>query len=127
MFRDFVSVLRRIVNDLKLNTIITHSTLWNGPEEVVKFAEWWKILYESEMVDHPLLYLHMSHYQPPSVTRYEPVELAYRIAWNRSVFPSIFKKANLILCTTPVEMEHMTKLGCPPEKMFLYPGGSIGI
>ena len=123
MFRDFISVLRRIVNDLKLNTIITHSTLWNGPEEVVKFAEWWKILYESKMVDHPLLYLHMPHYQPPSVTRYEPVERAYRIAWNRSVFSSIFKKANLILCTTPVEMEHMTKLGCPPEKMFLYPGG----
>ncbi|MGD0331201.1 MAG: glycosyltransferase family 4 protein [Nitrososphaeria archaeon] len=122
MFRDFISVLKRIVDDLNLNTIITHSTLWNGPEEVVKFSEWWNILYESKMVDHSLIYLHMSHYQPPLVSRYEPIELAYRVAWNRSFFPLIFKKADLILCTTPIEMEHMTKLGCPPKKLFLYLG-----
>jgi len=126
MFRDSISVLRRISTDLNLNTIITHSTLWNGPEEVAKFKEWWKILYESKMVDHPLIYLHMSHYQPPSVSRYEPIELAYRVAWNRSVFPLIFQEADMILCTTPVEMEHMTRFGCPPEKLFLYPGGLDG-
>jgi D-inositol-3-phosphate glycosyltransferase len=126
MFRDFISVLRRIVDDLNLNTIITHSTLWNGPEEVVKFTEWWKILYESEMTEQSLNYLHMSHYQPPSVTRYEPIELAFRLAWNRSIFPSIFKQADLILCTTPIEMEHMSGFGCQSDKLFLYPGGLDG-
>ena len=123
MLRDFISVLRRIVDDLNLNTIITHSTLWNGPEEVVKFTEWWKILYESKMIEQPLNYLHMSHFQPPSVTRYEPIELAFRVAWNRSIFPSIFKQADLILCTTPIEMNHMTGFGCQSDKLFLYPGG----
>ena len=39
-FSDFVGVLTNIVDDLKLNVLITHSTLWNGPEEVVKFVVW---------------------------------------------------------------------------------------
>jgi hypothetical protein len=33
-FRDFVHVLEKIVDEYKLNVLITHSTLWNGPEEV---------------------------------------------------------------------------------------------
>jgi D-inositol-3-phosphate glycosyltransferase len=39
-FVDFVGTLTNIVDDLKLNVLITHSTLWNGPEEVVKFVVW---------------------------------------------------------------------------------------
>src|SRR4030042_6861282 len=39
-FRDFVPVLERIVDEFKLNVLITHSTLWNGPEEVAKFVAW---------------------------------------------------------------------------------------
>lgn len=32
-FRDFVQVLERIVDEFKLNVLITHSTLWNGPKK----------------------------------------------------------------------------------------------
>ena len=39
-FRDFISVLERIVDGFHLDVLITHSTLWNGPEEVARFIEW---------------------------------------------------------------------------------------
>src|SRR5580698_1263375 len=39
-FVDFIATLSKIVDDLKLNVLVTHSTLWNGPEETAKFVEW---------------------------------------------------------------------------------------
>ncbi len=40
LFKDSIHTLERIVNDFKLNVLITHSTLWNGPEDAAKFVEW---------------------------------------------------------------------------------------
>ena len=36
-FKDFISILEKIVDYFQLDVLITHSTLWNGPEEVAKF------------------------------------------------------------------------------------------
>jgi D-inositol-3-phosphate glycosyltransferase len=39
-FRDPIQVLAKVVDEFNLNVLITHSTLWNGPEEVAKFISW---------------------------------------------------------------------------------------
>ncbi len=39
-FADFVANLAKIVDEYGLDVLITHSTLWNGPEETAKFVEW---------------------------------------------------------------------------------------
>lgn len=123
MFRDFVSILRDFVDRFNLDIIISHSTLWNGPEEITKFMVWKKMLKEIGLDEREVIYAHMSHYQPPDPIRYHMIESAYRIAWNTMVFPHIFNVAKLILCLTPIEEGQMISMGAKKEQCHLYPGG----
>ena len=100
-FADFVGVLTNIVDDLKLNVLITHSTLWNGPEEVVKFVAWRRKMAQGGAPRSPLIFCHMSHFQEPNDERYAIVERSYREAWNNVILPQVMAEANLILVTTP--------------------------
>ena len=67
-FKDIVHTLERIVNDFQLNVLITHSTLWNGPEEVAKFVEWRRNIKALGGYQAPLIFCHMSHFQEPYQT-----------------------------------------------------------
>ena len=122
-FKDIVQTLENIVNDLQLNVLITHSTLWNGPEEVAKFVEWRRNIKALGGYPAPLIYCHMSHYQEPSPKRYSLVERSFRLAWNRLSLRTILRVANLILVVTPYEEEAKLKMGAAREKLFLFPGG----
>ena len=122
-FRDFIPVLERIVDGFHLDVLITHSTLWNGPEEVAKFIEWRRYMKRIGGYRDPLVFCHMSHFQEPSPKRYSLTERSFRVAWNRLTLPQIFSTANLILVVTPLEKEAKVKMGAKPEKCFLYPGG----
>ncbi|HUI00089.1 MAG TPA: glycosyltransferase family 4 protein [Nitrososphaerales archaeon] len=122
-FVDFVGVLTSIVDDLKLNVIITHSTLWNGPEEVVKFVAWRKRMAAGGAPRTPLIFCHMSHFQDASDERYAIAERSYREAWNNVILPQILAEADLILVTTPYEAASMKKLGARDDSLFLFPGG----
>jgi len=123
VFRDFISTLERIVEKFQLDVLITHSTLWNGPEEVVKFIEWRRYMKNIGGYQDPLVFCHMSHFQEPSPKRYSLTERSFRIAWNRLTLPQIFSTANLILVVTPLEKETKVKMGAKAEKCFLFPGG----
>jgi glycosyltransferase involved in cell wall biosynthesis len=123
MFRDFVSVLRKLVDNLKLDVIISHSTLWNGPEDITKFITWNRMLKEQGLGEREVIYAHMPHYQPPDPNLYSILERTYRVAWNTTVFPHIFGTAKLILCTTPIEVSQMLSMGARKEQCLLYPGG----
>lgn len=122
-FTDFVGLLTTIVDDLKLNVLITHSTLWNGPEEVVKFVAWRRKMAQGGAPRSPLIFCHMSHFQEPNDERYAIVERSYREAWNNVILPQVIAEANLILVTTPHEANFMKGLGAKDEKIFLFPGG----
>jgi glycosyltransferase involved in cell wall biosynthesis len=122
-FVDFVGVLTSVVDDLKLNVIITHSTLWNGPEEVVKFVAWRKKMASGGAPRSPLIFCHMSHFQEPNDERYAIVERSYREAWNNVILPQVLTEADLVLVTTPYEANSMKELGAEGEKLFLFPGG----
>jgi glycosyltransferase involved in cell wall biosynthesis len=122
-FRDIVQTLENIVNDYQLNVLITHSTLWNGPEEVAKFVEWRRNIKALGGYPAPLIFCHMSHYQEPSPKRYSLVERSFRMAWNRLSLRTILRVANLILVVTPYEEEAKIKMGAPKERLFLFPGG----
>jgi D-inositol-3-phosphate glycosyltransferase len=122
-FVDFVGVLTNIVDDLKLNVLITHSTLWNGPEEVVKFVEWRRRMAEDGAPRSPLVFCHMSHFQEATDERYALVERSYREAWNDVILPQILRQADLVLVTTPIEAGFMKRMGAKDEKVFLFPGG----
>jgi D-inositol-3-phosphate glycosyltransferase len=122
-FRDFVSVLERIVDKFHLDVLISHSTLWNGPEEAAKFIEWRRYMKSIGGYRDPLVFCHMSHFQGPSSKRYSLAERSFRVAWNRLTLPQIFSAANLILVVTPLEKKAKVKLGAKSEKIFLYPGG----
>lgn len=123
MFRDTQAVLRNLVEDLNIDTFIVHSTLWNGPEEVARFKMWSEMLRNEGLWDKKIRFIFMAHYQPPSPIHYPPLERMYREVWNRTAFPLIFKAADLILCTTPLEIEEMVKMGAEKEKCLLFPGG----
>jgi len=123
VFRDFVSTLERIVEKFQLDVLITHSTLWNGPEEVAKFIEWRRDMRNMGGYQDPLVFCHMSHFQEPSPRRYSLTERSFRIAWNRLTLPQIFSSANLILVVTPLEKEAKVKMGAEAEKCLLFPGG----
>jgi D-inositol-3-phosphate glycosyltransferase len=123
VFRDFISTLSNIVERFRLDVLITHSTLWNGPEEVVKFIEWRRYVRSIGGYEDPLVFCHMSHFQEPTPKRYSLMERSFRIAWNRLTLPQIFSTANLILVVTPFEKEAKVKLGAEEEKCFLFPGG----
>jgi D-inositol-3-phosphate glycosyltransferase len=123
LFRDFMSTLERIVDKFKLDVLITHSTLWNGPEEVAKFIEWRRYMKNIGGYQDPLVFCHMAHFQEPSPKRYSLTELSFRIAWNRLTLPQIFSTANLLIVVTPLEKEAKVKMGAKAEKCFLFPGG----
>jgi D-inositol-3-phosphate glycosyltransferase len=122
-FTDFVGVLTNIADDLKLNVLITHSTLWNGPEEIVKFVAWRRKMAQGGAPGSPLIFCHMSHFQEPSDERYAIVERSYREAWNNVILPQVLAEADLVLVTTPYEANSMKELGAKDEKLFLFPGG----
>jgi glycosyltransferase involved in cell wall biosynthesis len=122
-FKDIVHTLERIVNDFQLNVLITHSTLWNGPEEVAKFVEWRRNIKALGGFRAPLIFCHMSHFQEPSASRYSVVERSYRMAWNRLSLRTILRVANLILVVSPLEREAKVRLGAPRERCLLFPGG----
>src|SRR4030043_1022705 len=123
VFRDFISVLEKIVDKFQLDVLITHSTLWNGPEEVAKFVEWRRDMKNTGGYQDLLVFCHMSHFQEPSPKRYSLVERSFRIAWNKLTLPQIFSTANLILVVTTLEKEAKVKMGAKAEKCFLFPGG----
>jgi glycosyltransferase involved in cell wall biosynthesis len=123
VFRDFISTLERIVEKFQLDVLITHSTLWNGPEEVAKFIAWRRDIRSIGGYEDPLVFCHMSHFQEPSPSRYSLTERSFRIAWNKLTLPQIFSTANLILVVTPLEKDAKVKMGAEAEKCFLFPGG----
>ncbi|MFB3890049.1 MAG: glycosyltransferase [Candidatus Bathyarchaeia archaeon] len=123
VFRDFISTLEKIVDEFKLDVLITHSTLWNGPEEVAKFVEWRRYMKDIGGYEDPLVFCQMSHFQEPTPKRYSLTERSFRTAWNRLTLPQIFSTANLIIVVTPLEKEAKVKMGANPEKCFLFPGG----
>jgi len=122
-FKDIVHTLEGIVNDFQLNVLITHSTLWNGPEEVAKFVEWRRNIKALGGYSAPLIFCHMSHFQEPSPRRYSLSERSYRMAWNRLSLRTILRVANLILVVTPYEEDAKVKMGAPKERCVLFPGG----
>lgn len=123
MFRDFITVLKNLDETLGIDILITHSTLWNGPEETAKWVMWKRLMKSLGETVTPTVYAHMSHYQPPDPSRYDPIERAFRMAWNTTTFQSIFKAADLILCVTNVEAEEMVVHGARPEQIHIFPGG----
>lgn len=122
-FRDFVPVLEDIVDEFKLNVLVTHSTLWNGPEEVAKFVSWRRYMKDLGGYADPIVFCHMSHFQEPSAKHYSLVEGTFRMAWNRLSLSQILKTANLVLVVTPIEKEAKVKMGADPKKCFLFPSG----
>ena len=123
VFRDFISTLEKIVDKFELDVLITHSTLWNGPEEVAKFVEWRRYMKEIGGYQDPLVFCQMSHFQEPTPKRYSLTELSFRTVWNRLTLPQLFSTANLTIVLTPLEKEAKVKMGVDPEKCFLFPGG----
>jgi hypothetical protein len=87
MFKNFVDILRRINENFNVNALITHSTLWNGPEDTAKYVMWRRMLTTFSLESGSIFYAHMSHYQPPDSTRYDVAERTYRLAWNHMAFP----------------------------------------
>jgi len=123
MLIDLLEILNEIDRELGIDVVITHSTLWNGPEDVAKWVMWRKINRLLGGRTNIPVFAHMSHYQPPDPIRYCTYERAYRIAWNYLLFPVIFRACDLILCTTPLEAEDMLMMGAPPNKIHIFPGG----
>jgi glycosyltransferase involved in cell wall biosynthesis len=122
-FRDFISILEKIVDKFQLDVLITHSTLWNGPEDAAKFVEWRRYMKGIGGYQDPLVFCQMSHFQEPTPKRYSLAERSFRTVWNRLTLPQIFSIANLIIVVTPFEKEAKLKMGADPEKFFLFPGG----
>jgi D-inositol-3-phosphate glycosyltransferase len=123
VFKDDVHTLEKIVSDFQLDVLITHSTLWNGPEAVAKFVEWRRNIRALGGYQDPLVFCHMSHYQEPSPRRYSLTERSYRMAWNGLSLKTILRVANLILVVTPFEEESKVKMGALRGKCILFPGG----
>ncbi len=122
-FVDFVSTLGKIVDDLKLDVLVTHSTLWNGPEDTAKFVEWRRNQVKGGATVLSPTFCQMSHFQEPSEERYDLKERSYRAAWNASSLPAVMKAADFVLVTTPYEKEQMKKMGVEDKKLILFPGG----
>ncbi len=123
VFKDFISTLNQIVDDFGLNVLITHSTLWNGPEETAKFIAWRRDMRKVGGYYDPIVFCHMSHFQEPSSQRYSLPELTYRTAWNKISLSKILEAANLVLVVTPFERQAKIEMGAKLEKCLLYPGG----
>jgi glycosyltransferase involved in cell wall biosynthesis len=123
MFRNFVDTLRNIVNGFRIDVLVANSTLWNGPEETAKFIMWKRTMRELGLDEGQVVFCHMPHYQPPDPYHYEVTERSFRMAWNRLAYPQIFRTANLILVTTPLEERYMVKMGANEDQCYLFPGG----
>ena len=123
VFRDFISILEKIVDEYRLDVLITHSTLWNGPEDAAKFVEWRRYMKDIGGYQDPLVFCQMSHFQEPTPKRYSLAERSFRTVWNRLTLPQIFSIANIIIVVTPFEKEAKVKMGANPERFFLFPGG----
>ncbi|MDD4877096.1 MAG: glycosyltransferase family 4 protein [Dehalococcoidales bacterium] len=123
VFRDFIHTLETIVDHFGLNVLITHSTLWNGPEEVAKFVMWRRGMRNMGGYKDPIVFCQMSHLQEASSQRYSLTELTFRTAWNKFSLSKIIETANLILVVTPYEGESQIRMGAKPEQCFLFPGG----
>ena len=124
MFSDFLSNLSKIVDDLRLDVLVTHSTLWNGPEETAKFVEWRRNQARGGAPINPVVFCHMSHFQEPSDDRYDLEERTFREAWNKVSLPTILRVADFVLVTTPDEKEAMKKAAnVRDDKFVLFPGG----
>ena len=123
LFRNFVGILTKIVSDLKLNVLITHSTLWNGPEDTIKFVVWNRRLAREGAQNSPILFCHMSHFQEASDERYTVEERTFREVWNRISLEEIMRHADFVIVTTPLEREQMKALGADDSKFVLLPGG----
>jgi D-inositol-3-phosphate glycosyltransferase len=124
-FDDFVPTLDRLVGELDLDVLITHSTLWNGPELVAGFVAWRRKMSREEAKRTPLLFCHMSHYQPPIAGRYSLRERTYREVWNEHSLARVVKEADLLLITTPAAGRAMIDLGAKESQLFLFPGGIV--
>lgn len=122
-FVGFTSVLTALVDDLKLDVLVTHSTLWNGPEDAARFVEWKRNQAKGGAPVGKLVLCHMSHFQDPSEERYDLDERTYRQTWNGTTLPMVMKLADFVLVTTPYEMEMMKKMGVEDSKLILFPGG----
>ncbi|HXW36944.1 MAG TPA: glycosyltransferase family 4 protein [Nitrososphaerales archaeon] len=123
LFRNFVGVLSQIVSDLKLNVLITHSTLWNGPEDATKFVVWNRQMNDKGAYNPPILLCHMSHFQEASDERYTLEERTFRETWNAVSLKDILQQADFVLVTTPIERSQMKELGADESKCILMPGG----
>jgi len=123
MFVGFIEILNELDRELGVDVVVTHSTLWNGPEDVAKWVTWRRMYRLLSGDAHVPVYAHMSHHQLPDPIRYSNYERSYRLAWSRLIFPMIFQSCDLILCLTPLEVEDMLALGAPPDKIHVFPGG----
>ncbi|HEY6282311.1 MAG TPA: glycosyltransferase family 4 protein [Nitrososphaerales archaeon] len=122
-FVGFMSVLTALIDELKLDVLVTHSTLWNGPEDAARFVEWKRNQAKGGAPVGKLVFCHMSHFQEPSEERYDLDERTYRQTWNGTTLPMVMKLADFVLVTTPYERELMKKMGVEDSKLVLFPGG----
>ena len=121
-FTNFVSALDRIAEELDLDVLITHSTLWNGPDLAALFVSWKKRIVAHEGGRRPL-FCHMSHYQPPTSWHYSKKERGWRQTWNDYVLGRIIREADMLLVATPAAERHMVELGARRDQCLLFPGG----
>jgi D-inositol-3-phosphate glycosyltransferase len=120
---DFIDALGKIVDNFKLNVLITHSTLWNGPEEILKFIQWRRNLAQNGVPSLNPVFCHMSHFQEASAERYQILERSFREAWDETSLRQIVREADLIIVVSPREKEIMKARGATDSKCFLFPGG----
>jgi D-inositol-3-phosphate glycosyltransferase len=121
-FSNFASVLDRIVGELDLDVLITHSTLWNGPDIAAQFVSWKRRMFE-ERGERRLVFCHMSHFHPPAKETYSMQEREWRRSWNEYVLRRIIKETDFLLVATPNGERHMVELGARREQCLLFPGG----
>ncbi len=121
-FNNFISILDRIVGELHLDVLITHSTLWNGPDLAAQFVSWKRKVF-AERGEGQLLLFHMSHFQPAARQRYSLQEREWRRSWNNYVLRRVIREADRLLVTTPNAERHMVELGASREQCMLFPGG----
>lgn len=121
-FTNFVSVLDRIVGELDLDVLIAHSTLWNGPDLTALFTAWKKRL-GADGKGKRIMFVHMSHFQPPASGRYALQEREWRRTWNDYVLRRVVSEADFLLVTTPAAERYMVELGARRDQCLLFPGG----
>ena len=122
-FKNFTAITHRLVEEFNLNVLITHSTLWNGPDLAAQFVAWQRQLKAHESTAKKLLFCHMSHFQTPAEERYSLRERTYREVWNEYSLARIIREADLLLVVSPVIEQEMLRLGAKKDQCMLFPGG----